>query len=122
MNSSLRYEPDVIQPEIETKFNFNSTGGILRTVEKCNGSGDCRKLNFSGGTMCPSYRATKDEKDTTRGRANVLREFLTQNTKENPFNHPEIKTALDYDIFKTQFCNLDYSTIMYFTNLDRKSP
>jgi Fe-S oxidoreductase len=45
--------------------------------------------------MCPSYRATKDEKDTTRGRANVLREFLTQNTKDNPFNHPEIKTALD---------------------------
>lgn len=95
MMSSLRYEQDKAQPEIETVFNFENTGGILRTVEKCNGSGDCRKLNFSGGTMCPSYRATKDEKDSTRGRANVLREFLTLNTKENPFNHPEIKTALD---------------------------
>lgn len=95
MHQNLRYEPDVETPEIETAFNFDDTGGLLRTVEKCNGSGDCRKLNFAGGTMCPSYRASKDEKDSTRGRANILREFLTQNTKENPFDHPEIKTALD---------------------------
>ena len=95
MDNSLRYEPDVETPEIETIFNFSETGGILRTAEKCNGSGDCRKLNFAGGTMCPSYRATLDEKDTTRGRANILREFLTQNVKDNPFNHPEIKTAMD---------------------------
>ncbi|MBE9488704.1 MAG: FAD-binding protein [Bacteroidetes bacterium] len=95
MHKSLRYEPDILTPEIETIFNFSETGGILRTAEKCNGSGDCRKLNFAGGTMCPSYRATLDEKDTTRGRANILREFLTQNVKDNPFNHPEIKTAMD---------------------------
>ena len=95
MDKSLRYETDAEVPEIETVFNFSETGGILRTAEKCNGSGDCRKLNFAGGTMCPSYRATLDEKDTTRGRANILREFLTQNVKDNPFNHPEIKTALD---------------------------
>ena len=95
MDTHLRYEPDVETPEIDTIFNFEDTGGILRTVEKCNGSGDCRKLSFAGGTMCPSYRATLDEKDTTRGRANILREFLTQNTKQNPFDHPEIKTAMD---------------------------
>ena len=95
MDTSLRYQPDVETKEIETVFNFDDTGGILRTTEKCNGSGDCRKLNFAGGTMCPSYRATLDEKDTTRGRANVLREFLTQNVKDNPFNHPEIKIAMD---------------------------
>ena len=95
MDTSLRYEPDIEIKEIETVFNFDETGGILRTAEKCNGSGDCRKLNFAGGTMCPSYRATLDEKDTTRGRANVLREFLTQNVKDNPFNHPEIKEAMD---------------------------
>ncbi len=95
MDTSLRYEPDIKTKEIETVFNFDETGGLLRTVEKCNGSGDCRKLNFAGGTMCPSYRATLDEKDTTRGRANILREFLTQNVKDNPFNHPEIKIAMD---------------------------
>lgn len=95
MDTSLRYEPDSASPEIETVFNYSETGGILRTVEKCNGSGDCRKLSFAGGTMCPSYRATLDEKDTTRGRANVLREFLEQNVKQNPFDHPEIKTSMD---------------------------
>ena len=95
MDQSLRYEADKAVVDFETLYNFESTEGILNTVEKCNGSGDCRKLSFSGGTMCPSYRATLDEKDSTRGRANVLREFLTQNTKENPFDHPEIKEAMD---------------------------
>ena len=95
MDQSLRYESDNKVKAIETLYNFESTGGILNTVEKCNGSGDCRKLSFAGGTMCPSYRATLDEKDSTRGRANVLREFLTQNTKENPFDHPEIKEVMD---------------------------
>ena len=95
MNTSLRYKPDQATPEFDTKFDFSTTEGILRAAEKCNGSGDCRKLNFSGGTMCPSYRATRSEKDTTRGRANVLRTFLTMNTKDNPFDHPEIKEAMD---------------------------
>lgn len=95
MDTNLRYKIDVETPEINTIFNYSNNGGILRTIEKCNGSGDCRKLNFAGGTMCPSYRATLNEKDSTRGRANILREFLTQNVKNNPFNHPEIKVALD---------------------------
>ena len=95
MDEMLRYEQDKHQPEIDSLFNFEDTGGILKTVEKCNGSGDCRKLNFAQGIMCPSYRASLDEKDSTRGRANVLREFLTQNAKENPFDHPEIKMAMD---------------------------
>ena len=95
MDKALRYEADQPISKLETLYNFESTGGILNTVEKCNGSGDCRKLSFAGGTMCPSYRATLDEIDSTRGRANVLREFLTQNTKENPFDHPEIKEAME---------------------------
>lgn len=48
-----------------------------------------------GGTMCPSYMATKDEKDTTRARANVLREFLTRSDKENKFNHKEIYEVME---------------------------
>lgn len=95
MNTSLRYQPDQATPVFDTKFDFSATEGILRAAEKCNGAGDCRKLSLSGGTMCPSYRATRNEKDTTRARANVLREFLTMNTKENPFNHPEIHQAME---------------------------
>ncbi|MFC2104614.1 FAD-binding and (Fe-S)-binding domain-containing protein [Bacteroidota bacterium] len=95
MTSHLRYEPDRKEPEIDTIFDFSEVGGILRATEKCNGSGDCRKTEKSGGTMCPSYMATRNENDVTRARANILREFLTNSTKENPFDHPEIKEVMD---------------------------
>ncbi|WP_435412736.1 FAD-binding and (Fe-S)-binding domain-containing protein, partial [Psychroserpens mesophilus] len=95
MDKSLRYEPDRQEPEIETLLDFSSSLGILREAEKCNGSGDCRKLPEFGGTMCPSYRATRNEKDTTRARANALREFLTQSDKPNKFNHKELKDVFD---------------------------
>ena len=64
-------------------------------AEKCNGSGDCRKMAISGGTMCPSYMASLDEKTTTRARANVLREFMNHPKAKNRFNQPEIKAVLD---------------------------
>lgn len=96
MTESLRYEPDAQQPEFQTVFDFSETGGILRAAEKCNGSGDCRRLDFAGGTMCPSYRATRNEKDTTRARANALREFLTRPpSSENPFAREELKEVMD---------------------------
>ncbi|UJP63339.1 FAD-binding and (Fe-S)-binding domain-containing protein [Mongoliitalea daihaiensis] len=95
MNTSLRYEVGMQTPEHNTALDFSQVGGILRLAEKCNGSGDCRKLPSSGGTMCPSYQATRNEKDTTRGRANTLREFLTKDKPSNPFDHAEIKDALD---------------------------
>lgn len=95
MNTMLRYEPDKIVNEIESVFDFSGKGGILRAAEKCNGSGDCRKLPLSGGTMCPSYQATRNEKDTTRARANTLREFLTKSDQQNPFDHKEIMEVMD---------------------------
>ncbi|MEW6651913.1 MAG: FAD-linked oxidase C-terminal domain-containing protein [Bacteroidota bacterium] len=95
MNSSLRYEIDKQQREITTVLDFSAAKGILRAAEKCNGSADCRKSDLIGGTMCPSYRATRDEKNTTRARANTLREFLTRSTKPNPFNHQEIYEVMD---------------------------
>ena len=95
MVENLRYTVDRKEPDIETLLDFSDSLGILRATEKCNGSGDCRKSVEAGGTMCPSYRATKDEKDSTRGRANVLREFLTNSDSSNPFDHQEIKDALD---------------------------
>ncbi len=95
MNTDLRYKAEQETPDFDTVFDFSATEGILRAAEKCNGSGDCRKLAFTGGVMCPSYQATRSEKDTTRGRANALREFLTMNTKANPFDHPEVYEAMD---------------------------
>lgn len=95
MNESLRYEKDMVDPKFDTALDFSSTDGILKMAEKCNGTGLCRKTHLSGGTMCPSYMATRNEKDTTRGRANVLREFLTQSKKKNRFDHEEIKEVMD---------------------------
>ncbi|PWI29599.1 FAD-binding oxidoreductase [Flavobacteriaceae bacterium LYZ1037] len=95
MDENLRYVPDRKEPEIETFLDFSDSLGILREAEKCNGSGDCRKLPEFGGTMCPSYRATRNEKDTTRARANALREFLTNSEKANKFNHEELKEVFD---------------------------
>jgi FAD/FMN-containing dehydrogenase/Fe-S oxidoreductase len=95
MNTSLRYEPGKKVKEIETFFDFSADGGFLRSVEKCNGSGDCRRTHLSGGTMCPSYMGTLDEQHTTRARANILREFLTTSTLKNPLNHKEIHDVLD---------------------------
>ena len=92
METSLRYKPGQVTREFDTALDFSDTEGILRMAEKCNGSGDCRKL--SGGTMCPSYRATRNEKDTTRARANILREFLTNSPKPNAFDHKEIKEVM----------------------------
>ncbi|MGD2034161.1 MAG: FAD-binding oxidoreductase, partial [Bacteroidales bacterium] len=73
MDYSLRYRPGQKTPEFKTVFDFSDTHGLLRLAEKCNGSGDCRKSALIGGTMCPSYQATRDEDKTTRARANVLR-------------------------------------------------
>ena len=95
MNTSMRYIPNVPTREIKTIFDFSSSMGIVRATENCNGSGDCRKSAIMGGVMCPSYMATHNEKDTTRARANILREFLTKSNKTNPFDHKEIYEVLD---------------------------
>lgn len=94
MNTMLRYEPDQKTPEIKTYLDFGPQN-ILQHAEQCNGTGDCRKTHLSGGTMCPSYMATKNEKDTTRARANILREMLTHSDKVNPFDHQEIYEVMD---------------------------
>ncbi len=75
MESHLRYGPDYAARSLPTTFAFRRDGGFAGLVEQCNGNGVCRKLE--GGVMCPSYRATREEMHSTRGRANLLREFLS---------------------------------------------
>ena len=90
MDENLRVEAGRVEPDVKTIQDFSDSLGILRAAEKCNGSGDCRKLPSAGGSMCPSYRATRNEKDTTRARANALREYLTHSEKENKFDQEEL--------------------------------
>ena len=96
MTEQLRYEGIQKAVSIDTIFSFKKEGGFLNAAENCTGSGDCRKLNFSGGTMCPSFRITFDEKDSTRGRANALREFLSRpNEVTSPFQQKELEEVMD---------------------------
>ncbi|MDA9499839.1 FAD-binding and (Fe-S)-binding domain-containing protein [Bradyrhizobium sp. CCBAU 11357] len=73
--SLFRFKPDYRVAELKTKLDWSAYpgagGGFQGAVEMCNNNGACRKLE--GGVMCPSYRATRNEKDVTRGRANTLR-------------------------------------------------
>src|SRR5450432_1484000 len=94
MNTMLRYTPGQQTPAFNTIFRFHNQD-VLQHAEQCNGSGDCRKTQLSGGTMCPSFMATRNEKDTTRARANILREFLTHSDKLNRFDHKEIYEVMD---------------------------
>ncbi|MDO6802791.1 FAD-linked oxidase C-terminal domain-containing protein [Wenyingzhuangia sp. 1_MG-2023] len=95
MDASFRYEMDREEPKVTTLLDFSENLGVLSLAEQCNGSGDCRKSVAAGGTMCPSYRATKNEKDTTRARANALREVLTNNTAKNKFDSETLKQVFD---------------------------
>ncbi|OJY10516.1 MAG: FAD-binding oxidoreductase [Rhizobiales bacterium 62-47] len=73
--SLFRYPPDYQVTEFKTVLDWSAYpgagGGFQGAVEMCNNNGACRKLE--GGVMCPSYRATRNETDVTRGRANTLR-------------------------------------------------
>jgi FAD/FMN-containing dehydrogenase/Fe-S oxidoreductase len=101
MDTFLRYEADKTSTLPQTVFRYNGQN-ILQHAEQCNGSGDCRKTPASGGTMCPSFMATRNEKETTRARANILREYLTNGLDSNgkplaqaSTNAHEVKEVLD---------------------------
>jgi FAD/FMN-containing dehydrogenase/Fe-S oxidoreductase len=95
MDTSLRILPGVPDPHHHTVFRFADTGGVLRAAEKCTGVGQCRKPPGAGGTMCPSYMATRNEQDSTRARANMLRAALSDPSTADPWSRPELAEVLD---------------------------
>jgi FAD/FMN-containing dehydrogenase/Fe-S oxidoreductase len=94
MDAALRILPGVPAPEPETVFDFSATQGVLRAAEKCTGVGQCRRSHLMGGTMCPSYMATRDEEHTTRARANVLRQALAGG-RADPWSDPALADVMD---------------------------
>ena len=95
ITQNLRYELSNAYPEVPTTIDFSSTHGYLRAVEQCNGSGDCRKSEIIGGTMCPTYMATRDEDKTTRARANMLREYMHHPANNNSLFQKDVYDVLD---------------------------
>ncbi|MBL1217699.1 MAG: FAD-binding oxidoreductase [Planctomycetes bacterium] len=95
----LRVSPNnhpVTVPDCDTCFSYEDQGGWPHAMELCNGAGVCRKPQAAGGTMCPSYMATRLERDSSRGRANALRLAMTGQLKNDagtdasPWNDPSV--------------------------------
>ncbi len=93
LTANLRYGPAYVTPDVPTTFDFSSDGGVVRAAELCAGVGECRKRR--GGTMCPSFQATRDEQHSTRGRANTLRLALTGQLGLTGLTDPAVLDALD---------------------------
>jgi Fe-S oxidoreductase/FAD/FMN-containing dehydrogenase len=89
----FRYGPHYKQPAPRTALDWSAWGGFAGAVEMCNNNGHCRK--FDAGTMCPSYRATGDERDLTRGRANTLRLALSSQLGPDDAAEEAVRDALD---------------------------
>jgi FAD/FMN-containing dehydrogenase/Fe-S oxidoreductase len=90
----MRFRPDyaVAEPK-RPALDWSGWSGFGGAVEMCNNNGTCRKM--SGGTMCPSYRVTKDEQHVTRGRANSLRLAISGQLGPEAFTSDEMKETLD---------------------------
>ncbi|MFN2200778.1 MAG: FAD-binding and (Fe-S)-binding domain-containing protein [Caldilineaceae bacterium] len=74
LTQNLRYGESYETIQLDTVFDWKKDGGFAEAVEMCNGAGVCRKIDI--GNMCPTFMATRDEADSTRGRANALRNAL----------------------------------------------
>ncbi|ABO59569.1 FAD-binding oxidoreductase (plasmid) [Burkholderia vietnamiensis] len=94
-DENLRMGPSYKPVTLTTKLTFASEegDGMQRAVERCIGMGKCRSLD--GGTMCPSFRATREEKFSTRGRAHLFWEMLQGEVITDGWNSREVKEALD---------------------------
>jgi Fe-S oxidoreductase len=94
--SLFRFKPEYRVAELKTKLDWSAYpgagGGFQGAVEMCNNNGACRKLE--GGVMCPSYRATGNEKDVTRGRANTLRLAISGQLGEGALSSDEMMETL----------------------------
>ena len=90
---NLRFGQEYDTIELPTVFDWSGDFGYAGAVEMCNGAGVCRKLG--AGVMCPSYIATRDEKDTTRGRANALRNALAGRIPQEELFSPQMYGVMD---------------------------
>src|SRR5581483_8231593 len=93
LTANLRYGASYVTPDTETVFDFTADGGLTRAAQLCAGAGECRQMR--GGTMCPTYQATRAEQQSTRGRANTLRLALTGQLGFTGLTDPAVKASLD---------------------------
>jgi FAD/FMN-containing dehydrogenase/Fe-S oxidoreductase len=92
MRENLRYGADYQSLEPQTKLDFSEEGGFSHLVELCNGCGTCRQTDSN--TMCPTYRASQEEMQTTRGRANMLRAAISGELPEEELYSERFQTEV----------------------------
>lgn len=85
----------VISGKFETYFDWTSEQGLISASRQCNGAGVCLSVTAKTG-FCPSYQATREEQHGTRGRANILRQLLINDSGAVDLTHPDVKAILDY--------------------------
>lgn len=95
IDEDLRYDHEISDQMVDTVFDFSEVNGYFQAAARCSGSGDCRKQASMGGTMCPSFMATQNEKDSTRARANALREFYSNPSLSGIRDMDAVKDILD---------------------------
>ncbi|MBK8323242.1 MAG: FAD-binding protein [Betaproteobacteria bacterium] len=91
--SLFRYKPGYAAEQPATVLDWSAWGGMPGAIEMCNNNGHCRK--FDAGTMCPSYRVTRDEAHLTRGRANTLRLALSGQLAGQGFTGEAVREAFE---------------------------
>lgn len=93
IENNLKYGTRYRDDEVATQFKYSKEGNFKESVHMCTGVGECRKT--LGGTMCPSFRATRDEEHSTRGRANALRMAMSNQLDDMGLASPRLHQALD---------------------------
>lgn len=93
MDVNLKYGGGYKDGVVPSQFNYKNEGSFMESVHMCTGVGECRKT--IGGTMCPSFKATRDEEHSTRGRANALRLAMSNQLDDEGLASPRLHQALD---------------------------
>ncbi len=93
ISDHLRYGASYQDQKLQTEFKYKIDGGFQAAVHRCTGVGECRKT--LGGTMCPSFKATRDEEHSTRGRANALRLAMSNQFENTGLDSPRMKEVMD---------------------------
>ncbi|MEX0680799.1 MAG: FAD-linked oxidase C-terminal domain-containing protein [Balneolales bacterium] len=93
MDQNLRYGADYADRQVQTEFLYRKENSFRESVHMCTGVGECRKM--LGGTMCPSYKATRDEEHSTRGRANALRMAMSGQLGHEGLTSERLREVLD---------------------------
>ncbi len=94
LDENLRLGSSYRAPNVRTHFQYpEDEGSLSRATLRCVGLGECRRM--TGGTMCPSYKVTREEQHSTRGRAHLLFEMLQNEVLRDQWRDPHVKEALD---------------------------